>query len=255
MDDTVNAIFDGCWVSVPLSLVGLGILLAFWSPLIQIFRGFPTTLVLAMLRFRLRSVEVPRRLWYLLAPLLAIPVAIVAHLYFDPHWTWLLALVLLSLAIASSELSPPCVLFLGSSSSSFDVNLKLISGFFPWKVASLLEPRCTDVPTRLVFDDYCLRTESDEEWRHVVTAICRYVPLVVIDVRHVTPYVLEECRFVLNESMHHKTVFIVPRDGHASAVASLFSSTDLSTIVMVYEDGIVAAAKSALAGIASVHEC
>jgi hypothetical protein len=203
-------ILNNIWVGAILTGAGLFALVPPWYAAVRAHHGIPLRLIYQTMRFRLDAIESPNRILNLLAPALAIIFFVFSREYVYIHSSIWLGVFVVSLSIASSELVPGCVLFLGRSSpDSAQLNLQIIKSLYPYKVVSLLEPRGQGIIAKTISEECSLRLETDEKWRVAVELLSDRTPVIVVDTRVVTPFVVEECQTVLVASRVSKTVFVV----------------------------------------------
>jgi hypothetical protein len=205
---------------------------------------------LAYGRRTLRTVAKSRFRFALYAPLLAlIPVNATYFLSkFVIPLPYSLALVLFQLHIWVYQSVPPTVLLLGNSRlQTIRLRERLERGLHPYRVIVFLDASVVSSGSLTRFQDNLLRwdnfrTANVKDWRTVVHPIMNFVPILVIDTRVASPFVVEEVCHALDKDLAHKTVFLAGSDGQAPALdaAGIQPKRDL---IFTQEEALVARLK------------
>jgi hypothetical protein len=78
----------------------------------------------------------------------------------------------------------------------------------PFRAISLLQTQSTD--DEMLVKSHCFRVGPGDDWISAVEALCKFLPIVVLDLRDSTTYVEEEIRIVLQKGYLFKTVLVTP---------------------------------------------
>lgn len=118
---------------------------------------------------------------------------------------------------------PPGLIYLGASQSSgFFFVQKLMSAIAPMKVTHLLN----SFEAGAILGDQVHQSEYrvTKGWQEAVRSLCNIAPLIILDSRIITPYVLEEVQHILNSDNKHRTIFLSEKDGSSPILKFLDDS-------------------------------
>ena len=107
---------------------------------------------------------------------------------------------------------PPGIFYLSASEpSGFTFVHSLMFAIAPMKVTHLLN----SFEAGAILGDQVHMSEYrvTKRWQEAVRSLCNIAPLIVLDSRIITPYVLEEVRLILNSENRLKTIFLTEEDG------------------------------------------
>lgn len=142
--------------------------------------------------------------------------------------------------------TPASVLLLGNSGpETLELRHRIERGIFPYRVVALFKPdaakelpNASDVTNRLEWDNF--RTVGNGDWRDVVHPLMDTTPLLVLDARIASKFVVEEAARVLGRyDLLQKTLFI----GADGATPALPAEAANSQVVVTSPDGVIALLK------------
>ena len=155
--------------------------------------------------------EVKREgLLYLLGAL-----AVFAYALSNESWSlaWAVGLLAaLGCARISTQMVPATILVLGQSETdTLELQARLNHDLGPFRAISLLQTRRGEDPVLLKGN--CFRVGPGDDWVEAVEALCKLLPLVVLDVRGSSQNVDEEIEIVRREQYFFKTIFVTRAGG------------------------------------------
>lgn len=121
---------------------------------------------------------------------------------------WLLLTVI---SWGAQQSIPGSIVVLGSSNEQqIALQASIRDAVWPFRPVSLLQTDRLAVDMKIHGD--CFRIGNEVDWREAVSALCRSAPLIVLDIRNVTPAVRHEIEHVFKSGYAYKTLFIGPDD-------------------------------------------
>ena len=120
---------------------------------------------------------------------------------------------------------PPGVVYLGASEPpGVSFVHKLMFAIAPMKVTHLLNTFKSDpmLGDQVHMSEY----RVTKEWQEAIRRLCGIAPLIILDLRIFTSFVLEEVHLILSCDQRHRTIFLTEDDGQAPILDSLETFQD-----------------------------
>lgn len=134
---------------------------------------------------------------------------------------------------------PPSILVLGGSTAEqLGLQAALRDAVLPFRPVSLLQSGELRTDMKIAGD--CFRIDDKADWQKEVYAFCRALPVLVLDLRHMTAFVEIELEHIVASRYLYKTLVVAPPDAERRLVDAerrLNSHGPATPIVCVPDSG------------------